>query len=200
MTAPEADLLLTRLQHNWPKATLSDEKRVQYIACISDLPFGVGELVVTHALSTRTWFPEIAEFRRIVGELQHAASNRPTADAAWQEFREAVHRYGYHGTPEWSHPAVKAVADRLGFRDFCLSDVAEAPSWRARFLQVYEAQGEQDVHEVQMLPAVRRGLAQLAEGMAAWHRGIAAPPTRIARGEQEPAGELAPASDGWGEV
>ena len=175
MTVPQAELLLTRLATNWPKAPLSAAKRLQYIACISDLPVFVGELAVSHALSTRTWLPEIAEFRRIVAELQQAATNRPAPSAAWQEFREAVHRYGMSGTPAWSHPAVKATADSIGFRDFCLSDTAEAPSWRSRFLQIYEAQAEQEVRDVQMLPSVRRGLAQLAESMNTWRLAIQAP-------------------------
>jgi hypothetical protein len=196
MTLDQADMLLDRLGANWPKAQLSDEKRVQYIACIADLPFEVGELVVTHALTTRTWFPEISEFRRIVVELQHAASGRPTADAAWQEFKAAVHRFGYAGVPTWSHPAVKATADRLGFRDYCLSDTGEEPSWRARFMAVYEAIGEQEVREVQMLPSVRRGLAQLADHMSAWRLSLPAvssAPPRLGDVE-EPLGE------GWGEV
>jgi hypothetical protein len=194
MTLDQADTLLNRLAANWPKAQMSDEKRVQYIACISDLPWEVGEMVVTHALATRTWCPEIAEFRRIVVELMHLSTNRPSAEAAWQEFKAAVHRFGHASPPTWSHAAVKAAAERLGFRDFCLSSTSEEPSWRARFLQVYDGLGEEQVRQVQLLPAVREGLASIADHMTAWQKRLSAPAAT------EPPALAEPVGDGWGEV
>ena len=58
----------------------------------------------------------------------------------------------------------------------CSSDLA-------RFLQIYEVQAEQEVRDVQILPSVRRGLAQLAESMNTWRLAIQAP--------AQPAGQLA---------
>lgn len=170
-------MLLTRLAANWPRSELLADKRLQYIACIADLPFDVGEMVVAQALTTCKWFPEVAEFRAIAGGLYQRATGRPPADEAWAEFKAGVRRFGMYGTPRWSHPAVERTAAIIGFRDFCLSETREETIWRAQFMRVYEAQGEREVAEMQMLPSVHRKLGQLAASMSRWRLEAGLPDT-----------------------
>jgi hypothetical protein len=175
MTDSECKRLLVTLTAAWPKAEMPEPTAKLYMRCLRDLPYDVADATVAHAVTTRTWMPTISELRAIAAQLCQQANGRPPADAAWAEFKAAVHRYGYANPPEWSHPAVKAAANALGYRDFCLSDSEQEPSWRARFLQVYAAQSDREVAQVQMLPEVHTKLAALAASMGAWRKQIEAP-------------------------
>ncbi len=161
MNKAQAELLVDRLVAGWPKEPMPAARRVLYLGCIADLPFELGEAVVLQALTTCKWMPTIAEFRALAADLCEKADGVPTVEEAWEEFRNAVRKYGSYRTPEWSHPAVARTANVIGYRDFCMSDVADTTIWRAQFQKAYLREREREVARMQMLPEVRRMVARL---------------------------------------
>lgn len=119
--------------------------------------------------------------------LLSLASAIPTAEQAWAEVCDKIRTVGYDATVQdlcwrgrdcagvecvhhevsWSHPAVRAAVDALGWRDLCLS--YEQMADRAHFIRFYAA-------------AVDRMTRQAV-----------APPTVVAVEAARPAAELGPA-------
>ena len=60
----------------------------------------------------------------------------PTGAEAWGEFKREVHRTGYYGTPQFSHPLIQRAIDIMGWREMCLSEDPEGVL-RGQFLKIY---------------------------------------------------------------
>ncbi len=60
----------------------------------------------------------------------------PDVDAAWSEVAAAIRRVGSYGSPEFTHPAITAAVEALGWTNLCMSENPVAD--RAHFLKIYD--------------------------------------------------------------
>lgn len=95
--------------------------------------------------------PNPGQVRRRAVELTAPAI--PSADEALAEVYEQMAKVGSYGTPEWSHPAIKAAVDAMGgWWGLCRSEDTMAD--RAHFLKIYGSVEHRHQNEQLVAPTV----------------------------------------------
>lgn len=136
----EVMLAVTGLWPNWQanQPTFAATERL-----LAGLPYlDVVAAVDSLAVESPRWFPGPGELRVRALELGQPEGGAPAADEAWGEVVRERHRAGmFAGTPqsdrqlEWSHPAIAAVVDAMGWAELCVSENEVAD--RAHFVKLY---------------------------------------------------------------
>jgi len=94
----------------------------------------------------REWPPNSAHIRNRILELSHGSV---TEGEAWELLQRAVRKFGHAADDkanEWlaeQDPIVAEAVQRLGYRDYCLSNLDDQTTWRAQFRRIFEQAGEQ---------------------------------------------------------
>lgn len=136
-----------------PQAT-NRETMAIYERALSDIPTDVLKAAVLSAISTRTFFPAIAEIRELAFSAIEREAGLPTATEAWGAVCEAVRAIGIYGAPRWKYQqtadAVRAVG---GWESICNSENPTAD--RARFIEAYSAIVARARSDARQLPEVR---------------------------------------------
>jgi len=161
MTQLEAKKLFAMLVGALPSAKVNEGTSDIYAKMLADLDFEVAQKAVARLLSSweMACLPTIGQIRRTAVELQ-SGPVRPGGDA-WGEVLEQTRRVGYCGTPRFQDPIVAHIVASWGWRELCL---AEGPSDRARFIELYDQLAkEQRVDEVSGVPA-SRNLCGVSQG------------------------------------
>jgi hypothetical protein len=114
----------------------------------------VQRVIATHRYSNL--LPTIAEIRDAVlvttdGPKRHGAD-------AWGDLLPAVRKYGMNRRPSFDDPITAYVIRRLGWVEFCQSEVEDMVSWRSQFVNLYDkiAQDGRVESLVAELPATRK--------------------------------------------
>lgn len=105
--------------------------------------------VVQYLSSGDKWFPAPSDLRKAALSLVNRADGTPSAYEAWSEIKAWVRS---HEPP--SPMAQKAIDLLGGLAEFGASDLADEPSWRARFVDVYERLQVRQAEDAMMLPAI----------------------------------------------
>jgi len=148
---------------NWKASESADELALvvdTWHAIIDDVPADLA-LAAIHALSAsgREFAPPVGVVRQKALAL---VDDTPDVDLAWGEVRRSAQYRGYAaGPPDWSHPAIAAAVDAIGWRDLCLSSNSEAT--RAHFFKVYGTAALRSNAERDLPPAAR-AVAELHVG------------------------------------
>lgn len=118
---------------------------------LGDLDFKLCETALLELIATHTYPPQIAEIRAKCAEYN--SPQLKDAGEAWGEVQMAIRRYGYYKSDEalesLSGP-VRTAAERIGFRELCLSENPEAN--RAHFFKIYNAIADREAQNA-MIPA-----------------------------------------------
>lgn len=172
MTAQEAARIISIVRSLWPTVPFQAEVNADLVTAwqvvLSDVPFDAAQAFLADLSRGGAHFPPAP------GELANAvllavarAEGRaaPDADQAWAEVEAAVSSRGwYAGPPDaWSHPAVAAGVQALGWGELCHG---ESMINRAHFMKLYptvQARTEGDRRLAETLTALGAGTVKRLE-------------------------------------
>jgi len=155
--------LFALLAAAYPKEPMTEAQIALYEAFLMDYPGPVVRAAVLRHIAQSPWFPRISELLALIHE-----GDQLDADAAWAEVQRQIRTVGYYGQPTWSHPAIAAAVDALGWDTLCRSTNPEAD--RAHFLRFYALaqKREQARQQWAALPErVRRAITGAGIGLTA---------------------------------
>lgn len=109
-----------------------------WASMLADVEPEAGLKAVYAHIKASKWPPSIAEILEAVRQVTGEADNNGSGDA-WGTCLAAIRRFGsYRGEEalEWMPERVAATVRRMGWKELCASDNAEAD--RAHFMRIYE--------------------------------------------------------------
>lgn len=157
------------LKENWPKQPYTKRTVDLYWRCLGDIDDDILKAATVQCVTTRTFWPRIAELRQAAFDIMCNKAGLPTAYEAWgmvdrhRKRNRMVLRDGcLYKKVILSEPIERAVRamggwDRLGNSDNYSAD-------RARFIEAYEALATKQSDARQALPEVRQLAERLAMG------------------------------------
>lgn len=162
MTPAEAGVVLDALVAAFPRTQLSAETVQIYARFLVDFDLEAAVNGAAKWIARGKGFPLISELREACAVA--GGDGVPDADLAFREVLRAVSRWGAYGEPKWSHPAIEAAVESIGWREVCLSD--NAPALRAHFAKSYEAAKKRttDPKHAQLVAGVVKDLKQQLVG------------------------------------
>lgn len=104
---------------------------------LQDLDYETAEMAVNAWVATHKWSPSIAEIREQALTIRKGRT--PDWGEGWNQVQKAISRYGMYRPEEAVESldgVTREVVRRMGFRNICMSENAEAE--RANFRMLYE--------------------------------------------------------------
>jgi hypothetical protein len=130
LTRQDSAELFALLAAAYPKEPMTAAQMALYEAFWADSPVEVVRAAVVRHIAQSPWFPRISELLALIHE-----GDALDADAAWAEVQRQIRAVGYYGQPTWSHPAIAAAVEALGWDTLCRSTNPEAD--RAHSVRFY---------------------------------------------------------------
>lgn len=130
------------------KGNLDDARMRLYVEMLSDIPPQILEAAVKKLIMTNKFLPSIAEIREtaygIKGTISGTAA--PDESEAWGEVVKAIQSVGYYGKPKFSHEAITAAVNNIGWQDICTTPNEGTNTLRSQFRRAYQlaAQRQKD--------------------------------------------------------
>lgn len=130
------------------KGNLDDARMRLYVEMLSDIPPQILEAAVKKLIMTNKFLPSIAEIREtaygIKGTISGTAA--PDESEAWGEVIKAIQSVGYYGKPKFSHEAITAAVNNIGWQDICTTPNEGTNTLRSQFRRAYQlaAQRQKD--------------------------------------------------------
>ena len=130
------------------KGALEKDRLQFYVMMLSDIPPQILEAAVKKLIMTNKFLPSIAEIREtaygIKGTISGTAA--PDESEAWGEVMKAVRSVGYYGKPKFSHEAITAAVNNIGWQDICTTPSEGTNTLRSQFRRAYQlaAQRQKD--------------------------------------------------------
>lgn len=144
MNQREVSQVLTALKAVWTTHPITEDTVAVYAASLEDVTGEQGKWAALTWVRTGKFFPTPAELRTLIAErLLRLAP----AEDAWLEVKRAVRDVGSYGAPCWSSPILARAMEAIGYREFCMSEMADEPAWRAQFVRFYEAYRDRALRE-----------------------------------------------------
>ena len=126
------------------KGHLDDARMRLYVEMLSDIPPQILEAAVKKLIMTNKFLPSIAEIREtaygIKGTISGTAA--PDESEAWGEVVKAIQSVGYYGKPKFSHEAITAAVNNIGWQDICMTTYDGMNTLRAQFRRAYQLAAE----------------------------------------------------------
>ncbi len=116
-----------------------------YRDALAEYPPNVLYAAALYLVRTKTFFPTIAEILQAIFDLtvEYQANGRPpNAYDAWAGVKRQLGRTVeiVDGVYQMPDPIATLVMHQLGWKAYGLSSPKDEPSWRARFVESYEAE------------------------------------------------------------
>lgn len=130
------------------KGNLDDARMRLYVEMLSDIPPSILEAAVKKLIMTNKFLPSIAEIREtaygIKGTISGTAA--PDESEAWGEVVKVIQSVGYYGKPKFSHEAITAAVNNIGWQDICMTTYDGMNTLRSQFRRAYQlaAQRQKD--------------------------------------------------------
>lgn len=130
------------------KGNLDDARMRLYVEMLSDIPPSILEAAVKKLIMTNKFLPSIAEIREtaygIKGTISGTAA--PDESEAWGEVVKAIQSVGYYRKPTFSHEAITAAVNNIGWQDICMTTYDGMNTLRSQFRRAYQlaAQRQKD--------------------------------------------------------
>lgn len=130
------------------KGNLDDARMRLYVEMLSDIPPQILEAAVKKLIMTNKFLPSIAEIREtaygIKGTISGTAA--PDESEAWGEVIKVIRSVGYYGKPKFSHEAITAAVNNIGWQDICMTTYDGMNTLRSQFRRAYQlaAQRQKD--------------------------------------------------------
>lgn len=126
------------------KGALEKDRLQFYVMMLSDIPPQILEVAVKKLIMTNKFLPSIAEIREtaygIKGTISGTAA--PDESEAWGEVIKAIRSVGYYGKPTFSHEAIIAAVNNIGWQDICMTPNEGMNTLRAQFRRAYQLAAE----------------------------------------------------------
>jgi hypothetical protein len=91
-----------------------------YARLLADIDPELLKAATLHHIATSKWFPKVSELREAaLGLVTH---DELSAEEAWGEVKQAMHRYGYYRLPEFTQPLIEQAIKIIGWRNLCASE------------------------------------------------------------------------------
>lgn len=130
------------------KGNLDDARMRLYVEMLSDIPPSILEASVKKLIMTNKFLPSIAEIREVAYGIKGIISGTaaPDESEAWGEVIKAIRSVGYYGKPKFSHEAITAAVNNIGWQDICMTTNDGMNTLRAQFRRAYQlaAQRQKD--------------------------------------------------------
>lgn len=130
------------------KGNLDDARMRLYVEMLSDIPPQILEVAVKKLIMTNKFLPSIAEIRETAYGIKGVISGTaaPDESEAWGEVVKAIQSVGYYGKPKFSHEAITAAVNNIGWQDICMTTNDGMNTLRAQFRRAYQlaAQRQKD--------------------------------------------------------
>lgn len=137
------------------KGALEKDRLQFYVMMLSDIPPQILEAAVKKLIMTNKFLPSIAEIREtaygIKGTISGTAA--PDESEAWGEVIKAIQSVGYYGKPKFSHEAITAAVNNIGWQDICTTPSDGTNTLRSQFRRAYQlaAQRQKDNRDNEVL-------------------------------------------------
>lgn len=150
MKPEEAGVVLDALVAAFPHVRMSEETVRIYARFISDADVEPAIAAVARWIARERRFPSIADLRTEIAYANGTAA--PDLDQAWEEVRKS---FSSSRAPKWSHPAIAAAVNALGYHE--IGQSTEPGVTRAHFQRAYEAASKRmnDPTHAQLVASVR---------------------------------------------
>lgn len=99
-----------------------------------DIDFALANAALARHITTKNYFPTIAEIRSAVMEMSGVNNELPSAEDAW---KEVMKKLDYYSRPKYSHPLIQQAVDCIGYVSLCNSENPVAD--RAHFIKIYNS-------------------------------------------------------------
>ena len=130
------------------KGALEKDRLQFYVMMLSDIPPQILEVAVKKLIMTNKFLPSIAEIRETAYGIKGTISGTATPDEseAWGEVVKAIRSVGYYGKPKFSHEAITAAVNNIGWQDICMTPNEGMNTLRSQFRRAYQlaAQRQKD--------------------------------------------------------
>ena len=130
------------------KGALEKDRLQFYVMMLSDIPPQILEVAVKKLIMTNKFLPSIAEIRETAYGIKGTVSGTaaPDESEAWGEVIKAIQSVGYYGKPTFSHEAITAAVNNIGWQDICMTTYDGMNTLRAQFRRAYQlaAQRQKD--------------------------------------------------------
>lgn len=130
------------------KGALEKDRLQFYVMMLSDIPPQILEVAVKKLIMTNKFLPSIAEIRETAYGIKGTVSGTaaPDESEAWGEVVKAIQSVGYYGKPTFSHEAITAAVNNIGWQDICTTPNEGTNTLRSQFRRAYQlaAQRQKD--------------------------------------------------------
>ncbi|WP_196602102.1 hypothetical protein [Pectinatus frisingensis] len=158
-----------------PQSKINEGSLIVYARALSTLSIAQIDTAMLKLMRTSKYFPTVAEIFEQVENLQQFVSNteKPTADAAWQEAMKLAHDKFVYGKWEFSCKEVELAVKRFGKNELCVLEPDGMNTARAQFMRIYDSIVKQQKDKtvngtiLKLLPeqAVKSIIGDLADNM-----------------------------------
>ncbi len=159
MTRQDSVELFALLAAAYPREPMTEAQLALYEAYLANYAFSVVRAAVVRHIAQSPWFPRVSDLLSAM-----AAEGTVDVDRAWAEVQRTIRSVGAYRQPHWSHPAIAAAVEAMGWEVLCHSTSPEVD--RAHFFRFFEVaqrreRASQQWHE---LPArLRQALLGLGQ-------------------------------------
>lgn len=125
-------------------SSLDDNRLRLYVEMLSDIPPQILSAAVKKLIMTNKFLPSIAEIREVAYGIKGIISGTaaPDESEAWGEVVKAIQSVGYYGKPTFTHEAITAAVDNIGWQDICMTSRDGTSTLRAQFRRAYQLAAE----------------------------------------------------------
>lgn len=135
MTPDESAEVIAALVAAYSPVTIPPETMLIYVRFMEDLHFETTVEAMALWIGRERRFPRITDLREAVERIR--GDGAPDLDLAWREVTKAFSKFGRYKVPTFSHPAIGAAVQALGWIALC--DSTEPGVDRAHFQRAYES-------------------------------------------------------------
>lgn len=162
MDRKEFALIALALQEYYPRDKLLQTKEAKelWFRQLEDIPYKLAEAGVQKWVSLNKWSPTIADIREMVASV--SLGNTPDWGEAWNEVQVAIRRYGSYrigDALDSLSPLARKTAERMGFRNLCMSENESAD--RANFRMIYEQLANRQKQDAQLPMSLKMLIAEV---------------------------------------
>ena len=135
-----------------------------WFAQLQDIPYEVAEVGLNKWVSLNKWSPSIADIREMASSVTNG--DLPDWGDAWEEVCKAIRHYGAcDATNALASltPLARKTAQRMGFRNLCMSENPQAD--RASFRMIYEQLAERERKDAQIPQEIKNLINEITGNM-----------------------------------